>query len=126
MSFIRRLGSFWLILVLFGAGAYFSVNNPEWIDVHIPPVGALRVRAATALVSSFLLGCLVTVVYFCLDAARKSLLIRKKDRTISKLEKDLRMISPSSLSSEYLTAEETGSEADAMEPRFGQAPYIPR
>jgi hypothetical protein len=120
MSFFRKLGSFWIFIILFAVGAYFCALNLDYVDVNVPWLDTFRVRAATAYVLCFILGCLLTMVYFGFDAFRKTLLIRKQEKLIKRLEKDLKA---SNLSTEYLSGHEEPGEADGLGPRLQQSDW---
>ncbi|MGE0171980.1 MAG: hypothetical protein AB7T49_04315 [Oligoflexales bacterium] len=114
MDFIKRLGSFWIIIFFFVVGGYFSAYNLDWIDVHVPHIGDMRVRAAVVYLLFFGLGSSVTVLFFGLDWIKKGMLLRKKDRHILQLKKEITTLQPDRSSLDYLRDDDHDSEADAM------------
>lgn len=88
-DFLRRLGSFWVILVACALGGYFCLFNLEYMYVNIPHVAELKVRAAVAFIGCFLAGATVVIIYFGFDAMKKSFIIGQKNRKIKDLERKL-------------------------------------
>lgn len=89
MDFIRRLGSFWIVLLFCCLGGYFCLFNLDYIYVNIPQMGEFKVRAAVAYIGCFLAGASVVILFFGFELFRKSWVIRQKNRQIRDLEKKL-------------------------------------
>lgn len=89
IDFLRRLASFWLMLLVFGTFGYFCMFNLDYIYVSVPHIADVKVRAAVAYLGVFFAGASVVVFFFGLDAFKKSWIIRMKNRRIRQLEKQL-------------------------------------
>ena len=90
MSYLRKLVNFFFIFVVLGAGGYFAAFNLDFIVVTIPHVTQLRMRAALIYIILFMLGVTLSVIYFGVDALRKSLALARKNRKIKHLESKIR------------------------------------
>ena len=109
MEFIKKLSSFWLLLLLVGAASYFSAHNLERIYVNIPHFGEFKMRAAVAFMFCFLTGATVTVVYFGWDSVKKSVQVRRMQKRINKLEQEASMRDHPEVLNEKLHAKEESS-----------------
>lgn len=89
MDFLKKLSSFWLVIILVGLVGYFSAHNLERIYVNIPQVGEFKMRAAIAFIFCFSAGAFMTVLYFGLDAFKKTLQIKRLKKQVIKLKKQL-------------------------------------
>lgn len=89
MDFIRRLGSFWIVLLLCSIGGYFCLFNLDYIYVNVPQMGEFKVRAAVAYIACFLAGATVVIIYFGFEIFRKSWIIMQKNKQIRDLENKL-------------------------------------
>lgn len=92
MVFLRQLGSFWLTILALGAVGYFCAYNLEYINVTIPHIAELRIRAAVIYILLFLIGCSFTVVYFGVGAIKKSFKIRNQSKRLGQLEKQIQKL----------------------------------
>ncbi|MBF0440664.1 MAG: LapA family protein [Oligoflexales bacterium] len=88
MFFLKKLISFWFLILLISAGGYFCALNLDFITVNVPFFGAYRMRLAVAFIFSFFIGSTVTVCYFGFDSVRKSWKLRQKEREIKILRKN--------------------------------------
>ena len=88
MDFLRKLTSFWFLLLLVGGVGYFGAHNLEKIYVTIPQVGEFKTVAAIAFLSCFLAGAFVAVVFFGWDSVKKSITIRKLNKRIGNIERN--------------------------------------
>ena len=93
MNFLKRLGTFWVILIGFGILGYVCAFNLEWIYVNIPHVGEFKMRAGIVYLACFILGVSFTVVFFGLDSVKKSLEVHQRNKKIAKLEKKIESLS---------------------------------
>ena len=88
MQFFRKAGSFWFFIVVVIAAGYFSAFNLDYIYVNLPHIAEFKVRAAIAFMGAFLVGCLLSTLFFGIDSMSKSMKIRD-------LNKKLRIMAPS-------------------------------
>ena len=92
MNYLKKLANFFFIFVVLGAGGYFAAFNLDYIVVTIPHLAEMRLRAATIYIFIFMAGVTLTVLYFGVDAIKKSILIARKNRKIRKLEEKIRKL----------------------------------
>lgn len=85
-GFFRRISTFWFILMLCGAAAYFCSFNLEFVTVTIPHYNEFKVRAALAYIVSFQLGASVVTALFAVDYMVKVYEISRLKRKIRDME----------------------------------------
>ena len=97
MSYLKKLVNFLFLFLVLGAGGFFAAFNLDFIVVTVPYIAELRLRAAVVYIAIFLIGVGLTVVYFGVDALRKSLALAKKNRKIKKLEEKIHKLEKADL-----------------------------
>ena len=83
---IKKIGSFWVLILGCVLLGIFCSANRDWITVTIPYVSEVRVRAAEVYLWSFVMGAAVTFIFFFLELTRKSITIRKLNKKLKDLE----------------------------------------
>lgn len=87
MHFLGRVAKFWLILAFLGSGAYFAHFNREHVGLQLPPwIEHVTLPAYLVYGGSFLVGTLVTSLFFGIDNLRKTFEIRRLQRRVRELE----------------------------------------
>lgn len=89
MSYLKKLGNFWLIILFVSLGGYFCIYNLDFIIVSVPLVGEFKVRAAVAYIMVFLVGCTFTTLFFGINAIKTNFVLSSKNRQIQRLQTKL-------------------------------------
>ena len=95
---MMKVGRLWLVLIFAAFCGYFGFNNQDWVGVSLPPF-LIHVTFPIYgwLLSSFILGTLVTTVYFGIDSLKKRAHIRR-------LERELDLVRPTIASNAFAAA----------------------
>ena len=92
MNYLKKLANFFFIFLVLGAGGYFAAFNLDFIVVNIPHGAELRLRAAIVYIVIFMAGVTLAVLYFGVDAIRKSFAVSSKNKKIKRLEEKIRKL----------------------------------
>lgn len=86
MNFLKKLLTYWFILLIIGFLAWFCAFNTEMIFVHVPQMGEFKMRAAIVYIILFLAGCLFSSAYFGAEMVRRYFEIRTLKKRVTLLE----------------------------------------
>ena len=88
MNFIRRLISFFVVLIFIGYGGYFGFLNMNKLYVNIPYLGEYTIPGFLAFLTAFVLGGFFAALFFGYDFFRKSFEVHKSRRALSRIKND--------------------------------------
>ena len=96
MALVRKIGTFWILILGCVVTGYFCAYNREWVPVTIPHLKEMRIRAADLFIWTFCFGALCSFSFFMVDYVAKLLTIRKLTQKVRSLEAGSLMTTASS------------------------------
>lgn len=86
MHSLIKLFKIIIIISLIGVSTNFALNNQDSVAIDLGPFAkTISLRLYVLTFVFFGLGCACSAFYFFLDSAKKSMIIRKQNKTVSKL-----------------------------------------
>ncbi len=86
MSFLARLGKFFIIIFLLCSSGYFIMFNGSPIDVSFGHFGGVSVPAAVAYIACFFAGAAVVTAFFGYEFTKTNFKLKQARRKLRRLE----------------------------------------